>query len=104
LTIGTHRVTLGGVEKEIRWSPEKDAWLRIHRGIGFGQVEGMILMQDYLAIADHWNPIRYPNQRVFILKIDDYAYCVPFVENEFEIFLKTIIRSRKATKLYMRGS
>jgi len=33
--------------------------------------------------------------------IDGYAYLVPYVENEEEIFLKTIIPSRKATKRYL---
>lgn len=32
---------------------------------------------------------------MFIIKIDDYAYIIPFVENENEIFLKTIYPSRK---------
>lgn len=32
--------------------------------------------------------------------IEGYAYLVPFIESETEIFLKTIIPSRKATKKY----
>ena len=36
--------------------------------------------------------------------IDDYAYLVPYVENDTEIFLKTIIPSRKAAKEYLRGA
>jgi hypothetical protein len=32
--------------------------------------------------------------------IEGYAYLVPFVESDEEIFLKTIIPSRKATKYY----
>jgi hypothetical protein len=38
-----------------------------------------------------------------IVNINDYAYLVPFVETESEVFLKTIIPSRKATKKYLRG-
>jgi hypothetical protein len=34
--------------------------------------------------------------------IDDYAYLVPYVEKNEEVFLKTIIPSRKATNKYMR--
>ena len=94
---------MGGLEKDIHWDPEKDQWLRVHRRIGFERVAEMIERDDYLTIVDHWNAIRYPNQDVFILKIDDYGYYVPFVESESSIFLKTIIRSRKATKLYLRG-
>lgn len=36
--------------------------------------------------------------------IESSAYLVPFVEDEHEIFLKTIIPSRKATKQYLRRS
>lgn len=103
MTLGTHRVILGEREKEIHWDHAKDEWLRIHRRLGFEQVAAMIEKDDYLTIVDHWNAIRYPHQDVFILAIDDYGYYVPFVESEFSIFLKTIIRSRKATKLYLRG-
>jgi len=42
-------------------------------------------------------------QKMFIVEINNYAYLVPFVENEKEIFLKTIIPSRKATKEYLKG-
>ncbi len=45
---------------------------------------------------------KYKNQKIFIVSINDYAYLVPFVEGEKEIFLKTIIPSRKATKTYLR--
>ena len=33
--------------------------------------------------------------------IDDYAYLVPFVESGAEVFLKTIIPSRAATRRYL---
>ncbi len=35
--------------------------------------------------------------------IDDYAYLVPYVQKGDEIFLKTIIPSRKATDKYRRS-
>jgi len=38
---------------------------------------------------------------MFVVKIEQYVYLVPFVEDEKEIFLKTIIPSRKATKKYL---
>ena len=43
-------------------------------------------------------------QRVFVVAIDDYVYLVPYVETEDEIFLKTVIPSRKATKQYFGGN
>lgn len=33
-----------------------------------------------------------------VVVIDDYAYLVPYVEEEDHLFLKTIIPSRKATR------
>jgi hypothetical protein len=42
--------------------------------------------------------MKYPNQRIFIIDIEDYIYLVPFVEDEKSMFLKTIIPSRKMTK------
>ena len=37
------------------------------------------------------------------MEIDDYAYLVPLVEDEEKAFLKTIYRSRKATKKYLKN-
>jgi hypothetical protein len=54
-----------------------------------------------LDIIQHPNLEKYPSQRIFILEIDHYVYLVPFVENEQEIFLKTIIPSRKMKKKYL---
>ena len=42
----------------------------------------------------------YPNQKMYILEIDNYAIVVPFVETEKEIFLKTAFPSRKYTKQF----
>lgn len=44
---------------------------------------------------------KYPNQRMFLVRSDEYAWLVPYVENDMEFFLKTIIPSRKATKQYL---
>jgi len=38
---------------------------------------------------------------MMVLDIYEYIYLVPYVETENEIFLKTIIPSRKATKDYL---
>ena len=50
---------------------------------------------------EHPNSSKYPNQRIFVLNIDDYVYLVPYVEDRNEIYLKTVIPSRKATKQYL---
>jgi hypothetical protein len=52
----------------------------------------------------HPNDEKYAHQLVFVVAIDDYVYLVPYVEPEDEIFLKTVIPSRKATKQYFGGN
>ena len=47
------------------------------------------------------NPARN-GQNIFILEIDDYAYVVPYVEDDNAMYFKTIYPSRKYAKLYLR--
>jgi hypothetical protein len=54
-----------------------------------------------LDILEHPNKKKYPNQRVFVVEVNEYVYLVPFVEDAEKIFLKTIIPSREATKKYL---
>ncbi|MBT8123993.1 MAG: hypothetical protein KJO81_04120 [Gammaproteobacteria bacterium] len=60
-----------------------------------------LLQGEILDDVEHPNHEKYPGQRVFVLNIDQYIYLVPYVESKEEIFLKTIIPSRKATKAYL---
>ncbi len=57
--------------------------------------------QKIVEIVKHPNQKKYPEQNIFILNIQEYIHMVPYVENEEEIFLKTIIPSRKLTKAYL---
>jgi len=83
------------------WNSEKNAQLIQERGISFERVIFHIERDEILDVVKHPNSSKYPNQRMFILDIGNYAYLVPFVETETEIFLKTIIPSRKATRKYL---
>ncbi|HFD33021.1 MAG TPA: BrnT family toxin [Gammaproteobacteria bacterium] len=83
------------------WSLEKNEELIKERGISFERVIQHIENERVLDVIQHPNTSKYPSQRMFILEIDNYAYLVPFVENNSEIFLKTIIPSRKATRKYL---
>jgi len=58
---------------------------------------------DLLDVVEHPNQEKYRGKRMFIIKIEDYAFLVPFVESEDEVFLKTIIPSRKAARKYLKG-
>lgn len=83
------------------WNSEKNSQLINERGISFERVIYHIERNDILDVIEHPNASKYPNQKMFIVKIEQYAYLVPFVENNDQIFLKTIIPSRKATKKYL---
>lgn len=77
--------------------------MKAERDVSFEEVIFYIEKGQLLDIVEHPNPEKYKGQRIFIVNINDYAYLVPFVETEREVFLKTIIPSRKATKKYLRG-
>ena len=83
--------------KYLSWNREKNEILKVKRGISFEEVALLIQSGHILGIEE--NPNR-PNQKIYILEINNYAFIVPFVERENEIFLKTVFPSRKYTKLY----
>ncbi|MFA5140039.1 MAG: BrnT family toxin [Elusimicrobiota bacterium] len=86
-----------------RWDPQKNERLKAQRGISFERIVLHIERGDVLGVHDHPNPARYPNQRIFVVNVDGYAYLVPFVDSEQGVFLKTIIPSRKATRDLLGG-
>ena len=83
--------------KYLNWSPEKNEILKVKRGISFEEIAFLIESGQILGIEE--NPGR-SNQKIYILEIEDYAFIVPFVEKDNEIFLKTAFPSRKYTKRY----
>lgn len=86
--------------KPIVWSAEKNGLLKEERGISFEEVVFHMQAGDILDTFDHPNQERYPGQRLHVVAIEEYVYLIPFVETEDEVFLKTIIPSRKATRQY----
>lgn len=88
--------------KQFNWNAGKNQLLMAERGVSFEDVLYAFQAGQLLDEVAHPNTEKYPQQRVFIVCIDDYAWLVPFVETTDEIFLKSIIPSRKATKQYLR--
>ena len=86
-----------------RWENEKNELLKKNRGVCFEQVVILMERGDVLDTIEHPNQNRYPGQKIATVWIDDYVYLVPYVENNEEIFLKTIIPSRKATNKHERA-
>ena len=69
--------------------------------MSFEEIEMAIEQGNLLDIVAHPNRTKYPNQKIFVVRLLDYIYLVPFVEDQSSFFLKTIIPSRKATKQYL---
>lgn len=87
--------------KPISWNAEKNALLKAERGVSFEDVVFHIMAGDILDTFDHPNQKRYRGQQIHAIVIEEYVYLVPFLESDEEVFLKTIIPSRKATKSYL---
>ena len=82
------------------WNSDKNELLLKERAISFEDIVLNIHLGNELEVYDHPNQERYPGQKISVVLVEGYVYLVPFVENKDEIFLKTIIPSRKATKYY----
>ena len=87
---------------EYYWSGDKDERLRQERGLSFEDVVYHLEYGGLLATVNHPNQMRHPGQRVFIVRIGDYAYEVPFVMEGDAFVLRTAYPSRKATRDYLR--
>ena len=90
--------------KYFSWNEDKNELLKEERQISFEDVVFYIEQGFLLDVLEHPNQEKYQGQKIFVVQIDEYAYLVPFVEDEREIFLKTIIPSRKATRRYLKGN
>ncbi len=88
------------VQKIFNWNAEKNQLLMRERGVSFERIVFEIASGNELAVLEHPNQEKYPGQKISMVQVDDYVYAVPFIEREDEIFLKTIIPSRKATRQF----
>jgi len=86
---------------QYNWNNDKNLFLKETRGISFEQIVVLIEEGNLLDILEHPNREKYAYQKILIVKVDEYIYAVPFVEDRGERFLKTIIPSRKYTKKYL---
>ena len=89
--------------KPFDWNWQKSLMLRSSRGIGFEEVVNAINEGYVLAVIKHPNSQKYRNQKIYIIKFDNYVYCIPFTESKETYFLKTIYPSRKYTKKFLEG-
>ena len=80
----------------LNWNSEKNEILKRDREISFEEITYLIESGQINGIEK--NPGR-SNQKMYIIEIENYAFIVPFVKTDKEIFLKTALPSRKYTKI-----
>ena len=79
---------------------EKNERLKRERNISLEKIIFHLSQGDVWKIANHPDQENYPGQKIYFVIVQDYIYLVPHVVEKDYIFLKTIIPSRKATKIY----
>jgi len=83
-----------------RWSLEKILRLQSERGLSFEAIESAIEDGRLLDDIPHPDPIKFPGQRMLIVKVGGQVCVVPYVSDGAVRFLKTIYPSRKAKRTY----
>ena len=83
------------------WDEAKNNILKKKRNISFEEIVFAISNEKLLDTVQHSIKEKYPNQKMFIVEIDNFAYIVPFVEDDEKYFLNTVYPSREATKIYL---
>jgi hypothetical protein len=88
--------------KELRWDPAKNIELKDARRISFEAIEEILATDGPVEDLPHPNNKKYPKQRIFFVRWQDYVYAVPYVEEKEYLFLKTVYPSRAATKRFLK--
>ena len=83
--------------KYFNWDLQNNETLKKERGLSFEEIAYLIESGQIIGIEGNHSR---PNQKIYILAIDNYAVTIPYAENDNEIFLKTAFPSRKYTKRY----
>jgi hypothetical protein len=98
------KVYIKGMSYSINFDERKNQILKVTRGIGFYEIMQAIHSGKIIGNEKHFNEIKYPNQHLFIININNQACLVPYVidKNKKEAFFKTLYISRKFTKLYKK--
>jgi hypothetical protein len=89
-------------DKSYNWNEDKNQLLKqSDRKISFEKIVSAInnkMLLDVISSPTH------QDQLCFVVNVENYAYIVPFVEEDkHTVFLKTIYPSRKHTKYYLKG-
>jgi uncharacterized DUF497 family protein len=84
------------------YNEQKNKILKDTRGISFDEIIALIEAGKIVDVITHPKQKDYPNQKIYLIDIDNYLWLVPFIQNDSEIFLKTAFPSRKLNKEYKK--
>lgn len=84
------------------WDEGKNRFIKKHRGIIFERITVAIEEGDILDVLKHPDMTKYHNQKIYVVKIDSYAWLVPFRDEADKRILITAYPSRKYTSLYLK--
>ena len=84
------------------YNDEKNELLFNTRGITFYQVIEAIERDGILLDFDNPRQDRYPGQKIMVVSMNDYTYCVPYLIDEDRIFMKTVYPDRRFLYLLNR--
>lgn len=86
------------------FSKEKDLILQQIRNISFEEIIQTIEAEGFVVDLEHFNKKKYPNQRIYIVKVKNQIYVVPYVVDKKRKvkFLKTIYANRKIAGKYLK--
>jgi len=84
---------------DILFDQEKNKKLLKERGVSFEMVIEKMVDKEIILDFKHPNTSRYPNQRIMVIEINNYTYCVPYLQTQNEIVLKTIYPDRRFKNL-----
>ncbi|WP_109735791.1 MULTISPECIES: toxin [unclassified Fibrobacter] len=85
------------INPTIEWNAEKAKKLWEERGISFNEIMEKLKSGEF-KVCPVDNQKDHKGQKMFLIEMNGYTHCVPFVETDSGVFLKTAFKSRKHQK------
>ena len=83
---------------DFEWDPKKAEKVLAERGIRFEDIECEVRADRFMDVKVK-NQENHPDQRMFVVRIDDYAVCAPYVKvTKNKARLVTAFKSRVFNK------
>ena len=88
---------------KVRFDPGKALVVKQKHGIDMESIRQEILAGRFITRMVN-NQIEHKDQRMFLVLVDEYVHCVPFVEeDDGTFFLKTAFKSRLYQRRFENG-